>query len=77
MSHPFDDMTESDLHNLINSVCTVVNDMLPPDTGFCILMFPFGKAGNSQYGSNCNREDMVRALREAANRLDNREDKPR
>lgn len=51
-----------------------VQKMLPKDFGFMILVFPFDNPGVSNYISNAQREDMVKALREAANRLENKED---
>ncbi|KKN96680.1 hypothetical protein LCGC14_0163240 [marine sediment metagenome] len=45
----------------------------PPDWGFCVLMFEFGGDGkNMQWISNANREDMMKALREQADRLEKR-----
>ncbi len=43
--------------------------------GFCLLVFPFGEAGISNYISNCHRDDMIKALREAADRLEDNKDK--
>lgn len=44
------------------------------DMAFALLMFPFGSTGRGNYVSNANREDMVKALRDAADRLEARED---
>jgi hypothetical protein len=41
--------------------------------GFALLVFPFNEPGVSNYVSNAEREDMITALREAANRLENNE----
>lgn len=51
-----------------------VAEMLPSDFGFAILVFPLGSGGESNYISNADRSDMIKALRETANRLENKED---
>lgn len=33
-------------------------------TGFCLLMFDFGKTGRMNYLSNADRGDMLKALKE-------------
>lgn len=45
--------------------------------GFVLLTFGFGAPGIANYISNGSRDDMVTALREAANRLENKQDKVR
>ena len=74
---PLEDMTEPELRELTNAVCRAVDDLLPPGTGFAVLFWPHGEHKVSQYGSNCRRADMVKALREAADRLEKRQDVPR
>ena len=72
-----DDMTEPELRRLTTAVCAAVESRLPKGTGFCVLFWPFGAPGISQYGANARRGDMIAALREAADRLERREDVPR
>lgn len=49
--------------------------LLPKGFGFIILVFPFYKKnGVSNYISNANRSDMIKALREAADKLENKQD---
>jgi GH25 family lysozyme M1 (1,4-beta-N-acetylmuramidase) len=48
--------------------------MLPKDFGFTITVFPFNNPGVSNYISNANRSDMIKALRETADRLEKRQD---
>lgn len=74
LHHTLDNMTEAELRTITNHLCRAIKERLPPDTGFCVLFFPFGGLGVSHYGSNCCRADMIEALREAADRLENRED---
>ena len=42
--------------------------------GFALLVFPFGNEKMSNYVSNAQREDMIKALRETADRLENKQD---
>jgi hypothetical protein len=49
---------------------------LLPELGWALLVFPFHEPGVSNYIANAQREDMVTALREAANRLAGNEDFP-
>ena len=44
--------------------------------GFALLVFEFNKPGISNYVSNARREDMIKSLRETADRLENRQDIP-
>lgn len=45
--------------------------------GFCLLIFPFHQPGISHYLANADRTDMIKALRETADRLERGEDNPR
>ena len=45
--------------------------------GFAVLGFEFGSGGWSTYVSNARREDMIRALREMADHLEQSKDTPR
>lgn len=48
---------------------------VPEGCGFALLVFRFdGK--EATYGSNAQRPDMIKALRETADRLEQRMDKP-
>lgn len=51
-----------------------VKKMLPKDFGFTILVFPFNNPGISNYISNANRKDMIKAMREVADRLESKQD---
>ena len=44
--------------------------------GFCLLVFPFHTGGMSNYITNANREDMIRALIETAEKLMDGKDFP-
>jgi len=47
-----------------------------PGLGFALIVFEHYKPGISNYISNSNREDMVKALRETADRLEKNQDIP-
>lgn len=49
---------------------------LPEGWGFALIVFPFFDPGISNYISNGTREDMIKALRETADRLEKRQDFP-
>lgn len=51
-----------------------VQAILPKDLGFAILVFPFENPGIGNYISNAKREDMIKALRESAHRLEKKQD---
>lgn len=51
-----------------------IAQMLPKDFGFSIIVFPFNQPGVSNFISNVNRSDMIKALRETADRLEKRQD---
>lgn len=53
-----------------------VEAMLPKDMGFAILVFPLNNPGMTNYVANARREDMIKALRECANKLEQGLDHP-
>jgi hypothetical protein len=44
--------------------------------GYALIVFDFHEPGLSNYISNAKREDMIKALRETANRLEKNQDVP-
>jgi hypothetical protein len=50
-------------------IADVLGRNLPPGWGFGLMFFEF-KGPESTWISNCNRQDMVKALRELADRLE-------
>lgn len=72
-----DDLTLPELRLLTNRVGMSVKRVLPPESGFVCLFWDFTKQGVGQYVSNARREDMVKFLRETADRLERMEDSPR
>jgi hypothetical protein len=47
-----------------------------PGMAFTLLIFNFNATGSANYISNTNRGDMVKTLRETADRLERREEIP-
>lgn len=45
-------------------LATVVDGILPEGTGFAVFVFPSDTPELCNYVSNCDREDMRRAVRE-------------
>ncbi|MEZ0371269.1 MAG: hypothetical protein ACAI44_19400 [Candidatus Sericytochromatia bacterium] len=42
-----------------------------PELGFCLLVWEFGDKGRGDWISNVDRESLVKALREAAEKIEN------
>ncbi len=42
----------------------ILGENLPPDVGFAVLLFDRGPRGFMHYLSNCNRKDVIAALKE-------------
>jgi len=76
-------MTEGQLGEYFNWLARELERELPPGPSakgkalFCLLVTDTIEPGTAQYVSNVVREDMVKMLRETADRLENREDTPR
>lgn len=64
--------TEILLQEIAKSLDTILSGM-----GFTLLVFPFNNPGISNYVSNSNRSDMIKVLRETANRLEKNQDIPK
>lgn len=49
-----------------NDLARMVEQNIPKEYGFCLLLFPFGEGDDyrMQYISNGNREDIVKAMKE-------------
>lgn len=74
-------MTEPELREYFSMLATVIESILPAGTSrkgtalFAILVFD--NPGVTQYVSNADRTDMIKALKEMVNRLEANEDIPR
>jgi hypothetical protein len=77
------DMTEPELRAFFNGIAAWLENALPPGPSakgkclFALLVTDTLEPGIAQYASNVQRADMVKMLRETADRLENREDVPR
>ncbi len=58
----------------MRNLAAFVTRKLPKGWGFAIVVFPFHRPGISNYVSNAQRQDMITALRETADRLEQRQD---
>lgn len=57
----------------MQKICKCVDGLLPNDYGFVVLAFQFGDAEGREtiYGSNCNRQDIVKAMKEWIEKTEN------
>lgn len=75
------DLTEPELKEYFNGLAKAVESILPAGPSkngralFALLVFD--KSCIGQYVSNAVREDIIKTLRETADRLENRQDIPR
>ncbi|MBS2100413.1 hypothetical protein [Carboxylicivirga linearis] len=51
-----------------------VRNQLPKGFGFALIVFPSCGPGTSNYISNAQRTDMIKALRETADRIEKNQD---
>lgn len=68
-------MLEDIMRHLAAGIDGVLKDNDMPK-GFALVVFEFHEPGIGNYISNANREDMIKALRETADRLENNETIP-
>ena len=55
----------------MQSIARIVGNMVPQGWGFAVLCFSFGEDGFMNWVSNARRHDMIKALRETADKLEN------
>lgn len=60
----------------LQSIAHNIRVQLPPGICFALFTFTPGHGGYTGYISNAKREDMVIAIREAANKLEQHQDSP-
>lgn len=64
-------MTEIRLHEIeqqARNVGRLIGNSLPEGVGFCLMMFTFGEGGWSTFLSNAEPEDMIKGIRELADK---------
>jgi hypothetical protein len=77
------DMTEPELREFFRNLASEIEARLPPGPSakgkclFALIVADTMEPGVGQYVSNVQRPDMIRLLRETADRLEKREDIPR
>jgi hypothetical protein len=76
-SKPLDAMTEAELYVLMRSLAVCIEEHLPPGTLFVTVAFPPEGQGRGQYVSNGRRIDIISSMREMADALERKEDRPR
>jgi hypothetical protein len=52
------------------SIGGIIGDCLPKDVGFVLILATKGEGGWSTYLSNCQRADMIKAMREMIGKLE-------
>ncbi len=65
--------------NIISAIAGAIDEFLKETDGpkgFAIILFDFYKPGVSNYLSNAKREDIIKALRETADRIEKNETIP-
>ena len=53
-----------DLEDQVSAIGRALGDVIPEGTGFCLMLFDFGAAGNMAYTSNAERSCMLEAMKE-------------
>lgn len=53
-----------------------ISEQLPEGIGFALVTFTVGEGGYAGYVSNARRADMIKALRECADKLEAKRDSP-
>ena len=56
----------------LDECCDFISNKIP-GYGFAILVFDLENPGITSYASNCERVDMIKALKETAKRFENNE----
>ena len=64
-----------DMEIRVKPILDHIKASVPDGTGFAVLLFRFD-GHEATYGSNARRDDMIKSLRECADRLESRMDKP-
>ena len=72
MARALRDLTEPELRRYMHALAHAVESVLPAGTLFAVLVFD--DPGLAQYVTNAHRADVIRALRESADRLEANED---
>ena len=55
----------------MQGIAAAVKALVPEGWGFAVLCFSYGENGFMNWVSNAQRDDMIKALREMADKLEN------
>lgn len=55
---------------IMQAMGSAIGDTIPKGFGYALIIFPFGGSCISNYISNADRSDMIKALRETADALE-------
>jgi hypothetical protein len=69
-------MTEPELRDLMNATCLAIEaaaDICGVEKPRFVVVL-FNDPAVAQYAANCQREDVIKAMRETADRLEHRQD---
>lgn len=56
---------EERVRGMLQGLAKHIASEIPADHGFALLVFTLGEGGTMQYVANCNRLDILQAMREA------------
>ena len=62
--------TEQLMRDIAKTIDAILREVLGEPKGFALIMFEFNQEGIGNYISNARREDMIKALRETADRIE-------
>jgi len=67
---------EEDTNGCLEFMAGNIKNMIGPNYGFALIVYPMkdGKSGYCHYVSDCQREDMIKALRDQADILESEGD---
>lgn len=68
--------TEKSVRVLGEALDETIQEIFSEKLGFALLLFDFKNPGLANFMSNAERFDMIKALRETADRLESRDYKP-
>jgi len=67
------DEKEAAVQELGRALNELITDIYGKQMGFALIIFEFYKPGIGDFISNAEREDMIKALRECAERLEKKQ----
>ena len=70
------DVTEVFMQSIAETMEEIIVEVFGKRMGFCVMLYEWHEPGVANYVSNSKREDMIHALRELADVLENNEDMP-